>query len=614
MGFLGQFSTVMLVSLPFVLAAHPRFLGTHIHNARAINSSYDYIIVGGGTSGLTVANRLTEDPKGSSIHSPLDQGETYFSDPSLAGGAVGTKYDWNVTGVANPQLNNRSVTLPLGKVVGGSSMLNRMVFDRGSKADYDMWRDLGNPGWGFDDLLPYFIKSETFTPPDPAIAEYNITFDSQAHGSTGPIHSSVPRWIWPSSKNFRDALTGLGIKISNDGGSGSAYGFFWGPTSLDPSKETRSSARFGPYEVAKNRTNFHLLSSQQVTKLILDSSGPEIKIEGVEFKSSSSAPVQTVTANKEVILAAGSIHTAALLQLSGIGDAAVLSKLNQTVALDLPGVGNNFHDHQYVVLAYTAANLSLSTANLTTNATFAAEAQAEYENDATGPLTTTGTSAMAFLPLSSYAKNSSSAILSAISAAPANASLSTAAPPSVVQGYMAQRSLYSKFLAEQDAASMEYLWSDPSLLIALVKPLSRGSVTITTLDPFVQPAVDWRALSDPADLQMLNAGIEFGRALYGTSALKVLEATEAMPGLATSAESYVRDTLATIYHPAGTCSMLPKDLGGVVDVDLKVYGVSNLRIVDASIMPVLPATHTSSTVYAVAEKAACLINPSLNNC
>ncbi|TVY20823.1 Dehydrogenase xptC [Lachnellula arida] len=589
MGFLGQFSTVMLVSLPFVLAAHPRFLGTHIHNARAINSSYDYIIVGGGTSGLTVANRLTEDPKVNVLvleAGLMDQGETYFSEPSLAGGAVGTKYDWNVTGVANPQLNNRSVTLPLGKVVGGSSMLNRMVFDRGSKADYDMWRDLGNPGWGFDDLLPYFIKD---------------LFTQASHDGFGLLlRTSVMRSpVWASRSRM------MGANIS----SGSAYGFFWGPTSLDPSKETRSSARSGPYEVAKNRTNFHLLSSQQVTKLILDSSGPEIKIEGVEFKSSSSAPVQTVTANKEVILAAGSIHTAALLQLSGIGDAAVLSKLDQTVALDLPGVGNNFHDHQYVVLAYTAANLSLSTANLTTNATFAAEAQAEYENDATGPLTTTGTSAMAFLPLSSYAKNSSSAILSAISAAPANVSLSTAAPPSVVQGHMAQRSLYSKFLAAQDAASMEYIWSDPSLLIALVKPLSRGSVTITTLDPFVQPAVDWRALSDPADLQMLNAGIEFGRALYGTSALKVLEATEAMPGLATSAESYVRDTLATIYHPAGTCSMLPKDLGGVVDVDLKVYGVSNLRIVDASIMPVLPATHTSSTVYAVAEKVSFYSKP-----
>ncbi|KAI9740033.1 MAG: hypothetical protein M1818_004784 [Claussenomyces sp. TS43310] len=407
-------------------------------------------------------------------------------------------------------------------------------------------------------------------------------------------------------ENFHAALTGLGISSSKDGAAGDAFGFYWGPSAERPSDETRSSARIGYYDSASNRTNLQLIAEQQVTRLIFSNCSTGIHVDGVAFRASASAAEQIVSANKEVILAAGSIHTPQLLQLSGIGDFSSLAKVQPNLKVDLPGVGNNFQDHQFVTLVYNFSNNSLSSANMTENSTFAAQAAANYSQSATGPLTYNSASAFAFLPLANYS-NSSSQILGEANSTPSAAHLDNSTPAAVVAGYKAQRELVLEALSSATSASMEYIWSDAGLSVAIVKPLSRGSVQIATLNPFVQPLVNWRALTDPTDLEMLDAGVGFARLLMTQPETAILGPTEVVPGLATDAQTFIRSQLTTVYHPAGTCSMLARELGGVVDARLKVYGTDNLRVVDASIFPILPATHTQTSVYAVAEKASDLI-------
>ncbi|RDW80189.1 hypothetical protein BP6252_04827 [Coleophoma cylindrospora] len=603
-----------LVSLSLAAPFYGRVIGRDAN----ISTSYDYVIVGGGVSGLVVANRLSEDSAVTVLvveAGELDAGEDFIAIPGISSGlgqnAVGTKYDWNVSYSAQSELNNRSVQMPIGKVVGGGSILNRMLMDRGSKADYDRWAELGNVGWDFAGLLPYFIKSETFTPPAADFAaEWGIEHDASVHGTSGYVNSSYPPFVYPSTKNYFESMKSLGINVPKDAANGEALGAFWSTLALNPGVSTRCSARVAYHDTVETRSNLHLLTGNQVTKLVTDSTSGSVTATGIEYASDASSAIKSVTANKEVILAAGSLHTPQVLQLSGIGSASFLSSLGISSVIDLPGVGENHQDHQYVAIANTINTTEVSFNALSANATLAAEALAVYKANGTGPYSTSGSISLAFLPLGNYS-NATSTITSSAGAQGASTYLANDTDATVAAGYKAQYDILVRDMDSFNIANMEFIYSDGTVVLALQHPLSRGSVKIASTDPFATPIYDSRWLSNPADLAQIVEAFKFGRKITTTSAFTSLSPVEAFPGSAVTTdaqiETYIRENLATLFHPACSAAMMPKEMGGVVDSNLLVYGTSNLRIVDASIFPMLPATHIMSTVYAVAEKAADII-------
>ncbi|KAL5333114.1 hypothetical protein BJX70DRAFT_392427 [Aspergillus crustosus] len=529
-----------------------------------LRSSYDYVIVGGGVSGLTVATRLSEIPKHSILVTEagdFDQNEDFVVIPGLTGTAIGTKYDWNLIYASNPNAANRALLIPQEKAVGGSSLLNWMVFDRGSSADYDHWRALGNHGWGWKDLLPFFTKSETFTPPiDEIVTEWNVTHIASVHGSSGPIGSSYAPWIWPSTKHFIDALIGLGIRIPEDAASGDAVVTM-----------TRSDARRGYWEAASNRPGLALLTGRRATRLITKQTPHGPKVIGIEFVSSKCQSPKVVKVGKEAILAAGALHTPQLLQLSGIGDPAILSSLNISTVAEVPGVGRNLQDHIYVPVVFNF-DFPLTSANLTSNATFAAESLKLYHTHKTGPYADATGDLLTILSTNTFTAQTADLHKLASNQDPTKY-LDTDTPATVQHHYAAQHKLLTEGLLATNQAQIEILWADGTFVT----------------DPLAPPLADAAFLRNPVD----------------TPELAAFNSVELVPGADVSSdeelEVFIRGAAEPLFHPAGTCSVGAVENGGVVDTRFRVHGVRGLRVVDASVFPMLPATHIQSSVYAVAE-------------
>ncbi|KXH30660.1 GMC oxidoreductase [Colletotrichum simmondsii] len=576
--------------------------------------SYDYIVVGAGASGLTVANRLSEDPAVTVLvieAGDLDAGEDYVKIPGLAGGAVGTKYDWNTTYAANDALGGRSVSIPQGRVVGGSTKLNRMVFDRGSKSDYDRWESLGATGWNWDSLLPYFKKNEKFTPPKADIvSEWGVQVDDAAHGTDGLMQVTYSPFFWPTTKFMIDAVKELGITVAKDQANGSPIGGYFCPHNQDPTSSTRSSAREAYYDNFTGRKNLHLLTGRQVTKVVTSGSGDAIKATGVEFAASKDAQAQTATAAKEVILAAGALHSPQILQVSGIGDPALHTSINVPTVVNLPAVGQNLHDHVMLTVVNTINTTLPVSSLLQSNATFAAEARAQYDSQKNGPLSSPTGDFLTFLPLSTYSK-AVDTLSSEASAQDGTTFLPSGAPAEVVKGYQAQQKVLNERLTATDSALLELIWADGVVVLGLQHPYSRGSLKAASSSTFDAPTADSAFLKNPLDVSFLVEGVKFARTIAGTEAVKSLQPFEVVPGANVTTDAaitdFVRQQSGTLFHPVGTCKLGAREEGGVVDSSLKVYGISGLRVVDASIMPLVPATHIMTTVYAVAEKAADII-------
>ncbi|KAF5661417.1 alcohol oxidase [Fusarium heterosporum] len=577
-----------------------------------VGAEYDYVIVGAGASGLTVANRLSEDPAVTVLvieAGDFDKNEDFMTIPGLAGGAIGTKYDWNLTYPASSSLNGRNISAPLGKVVGGSTKLNRMVFDRGSKADYDRWAELGNRDWQWKTLLPFFKKSEKFTPPTAEIKKkYGVTTDPSAHGTSGFIHSSYSPFFWPTTKNFVEAVGELDIDVSVDQANGNAIGGYFCPHNLNPKTVARSSAQ-DYFSAVSQRKNLKLLTGHQVTRVVTKKNGSSVKATGVEFAKDRGNSRKTVRAKKEVILAAGSIHTPQILQVSGIGDPALLSSIKVPVVVDLPAVGQNFHDHVLLAVVNTIT-APLQTGNLTSNATFAAEARAQYDTQKKGPLTSPTGDFLLFLPLLNYT-SAASDIHQQATAQDGAKFLPSDVPAEVVKGYKKQQKVLNGKLLDTKSAILEVIWSDGVAVLGLQHPYSRGSVKAKSSNIFDSPEANPELLKNPLDVALLVEGVRFARKLSGAPSIKALGPFEVAPGATVTSDSdieqFIRSSASTLYHPAGSCKIGNRSDGGVVDEKLRVYGLEGLRIVDASVMPLLPASHTMTTVYAVAEKAADVI-------
>ncbi|KAF2772878.1 FAD-linked reductase [Teratosphaeria nubilosa] len=333
---------------------------------------------------------------------------------------------------------------------------------------------------------------------------------------------------------------------------------------------------------------------------------------GVEFALSAQSPRQNITATREVIVAAGAIHSPQLLMLSGIGPSSTLQAQQIPVNVDLPGVGQNLQDHGQVWCYYPFYNASYENPTmLNDNGTFEADAWIDYWANRTGPLTSGAIGGVAFPSLANVLENTTSLTNAALSQT-ADQYLLSGTDASVVSGFSAQLPLMIEALGDPSRAGFEILNGNTgALTIGNMRPLSRGYVSISSSDPFQPPTINPRYNSNPIDVEVFLAGIHYNDRLLNTSSLSQMDPeyrnTPSRGATDDELVTYISEKLQTEYHPSGTNAMLPLTLGGVVDTDLLVYGTTNVRVVDTSIIPLLPAAHLQAVAYAVAEKAADII-------
>ncbi|KAH9880905.1 hypothetical protein IAQ61_001199 [Plenodomus lingam] len=575
------------------------------------NATYDFVIAGGGIAGLTVADRLTENANVAVLvieHGPFDQKEDSVMIP---GAYFPVPYLW-LPLMSTPQaaLGGTSYGVPCGRVVGGGSVVNAMFFHRSDAELYDSWEDLGATGWGWTDLLPYFKKSETFTPPDTSYAaERNITWDLSVHGSTGPVQASYAPYDYPGSANFYNAAVNLGIRPSQDPNNGRAQGIFRLLRSVNTKTQTRSSACVNHYDRVGERLNYHILANTAVSRVIFEGTTAL----GVTFVSNNNGTVGEVRAKKEVIIAAGGVHSPQILQLSGVGDASHLKNLGIEPVSDLPGVGRNLQDHLVLKVNYNyTSNHVPNGGTLQSNATYATEQRALYDagHPSAYDLTVTTGNTMIQLPLSNWTSNTSS-IMARVKANGLGAMLGRNVPSTVLNGYKKQRAIIIRDINTVTVGGVSWN-TGPETSIYLTRPFSRGSITINSTSIFDTPLIDYGALLDWTDLDILHAIYLKNRELMASSDIAVLGPIETAPAPGLSDDAEVKEMLKKALAPSNahqccTVAMMNKEDGGVVDPKNKVYGTEQLSVVDASTWPLIVGGGPQASVYAWAERAADMI-------
>ncbi|KAL8804199.1 MAG: hypothetical protein Q9200_005923 [Gallowayella weberi] len=468
---------------------------TIVDSASALRQQYDYVIVGGGTSGLTVANCLTKDSSVSVLvieYGPLDKLEPGVLVPGVP---PPKEYSRNYISVPQPGLLNKPQPVYSAAVVGGGTVINGMFFNRGSAADYDGWEDLGNPGWGWKGLLPYFKRSENFTPPPPELAaQYPISSDLGPHGTDGPVGSSFPQYQYPILKSFYKAWKSIGVPSNRQPNGGRAVDAFYSTLSLTAWNQSRCSASTAYYRpIEGKRPNFHLLTLHSVTKISIDENYK--RATGVQFVSrNATKTVRSVRANQEVIIAAGAPRSPQILQVSGIGPRKLLSSLGIDVVENLPGVGYNFQDQpaMFAGVTYDYSKYPNPSPGLYfSNQTWVAEQLALYYKNRTGPDTQaylSGTT-VAFLSLQRLTPSYRTIIASAKRADLAKAlPAGAAAEKTLLEGYKAQQRSILTDYASPDTAVHELAYAGGETIpLVVLKPLSRGSILINSSDPLADP-------------------------------------------------------------------------------------------------------------------------------
>jgi choline dehydrogenase len=513
---------------------------------------YDYIVIGAGSAGCALASRLTERPdinvllmeagppdRKREIHIPAAFSKLFHSD-----------VDWNFSTEPQPHLNGRALYWPRGKMLGGSSSMNAMIYMRGARADYDAWRDLGNAGWGFDDVLPMFKAAEN--------QERGASAD---HGVGGPVNVADPRSVNPLTEVFLSACEAAGIPRNADfnGGTQAGAGFY----QVTQKRGARWSAADSYLKPALRRGNLTVWTQVQAARLMIE----EGRAVGVEFFQKQSPDRQQVRAGREVILCGGVIGSPQLMLLSGIGPREELEALGIPVVVDLEGVGQNLQDHLNIGQSFhSKQDVSLSDAESIPNVL-------KYLLRKTGPLTSNIAEAGAFLKSRPELEECD------------------------LQLHFAPVHFVDHGLKNPPGHGF-------SLGAALLTPKSAGRVYLRSADPREAPAIDPGYLSNEEDLTPLREGLK--------TIWKLLESKpfDAYRGKAVfekqDTASFIRAYAETLYHPVGTCKM-GQDASSVVDASLRVYGVAGLRVVDASVMPKIVRGNTNAPVMMIGEKAARMI-------
>ncbi|KAF6821439.1 Glucose oxidase 1 [Colletotrichum musicola] len=576
-------------------------------------------IVGGGTAGLTVAARLTEDPAVTVL--VLEAGADRSEDlnvlaPGLFPAMYGNPdYDWDYKTVPQASANNKVVAHIRGKQLGGSSAMNFMFWTHPSRRDVDNWGELGNEGWSWDALAPYLRKSEAFVAPsqqqtDDLRLDY---VDPGVHGTDGPIANRFPALYSPLLQAWPRTLEKLGLAVNGDPRDGKALGGYVNLLNIDgATRSYAANAYLGP---VRQRSNLKVVTDAFVSKILLKKDGNSVLATGVAW-TTNGTPYDSL-ASKEVILSAGSIASPQLLEVSGIGNKKLLQEHGIETVVHNPNVGENLQDHVYVPLGF-ATKPGVPTNEDYTNATYFQEQLDLYLQNKTGRLSSAGASS-ALLSLKQIASTLDLAI---------PASKGGSSVPSLADQYrlilndlkndaVAQELSIEGGISPQFSSDTTKLFSAGaagnflSVLGVLEHPLSRGSVHIRSADPRVYPEIDPRYLSNPLDVELLKV-----IALHLQTVARTAPLSELLQGAGTvfqpgyrelkveDVEAWVRESVQSEYHPCGTCAMLPRGKGGVVDERFRVFGVDGLRVVDASVFPLIPRANVQSLVYAVAERAA----------
>ncbi|WRT70888.1 uncharacterized protein IL334_007887 [Kwoniella shivajii] len=602
-------------------------------DASTVNGdSFDFIIAGGGVAGLTLASRLSEWSNvtvlcieaGGDGNDVIDQIDT--PGYSYLNSLTNSAYDWAYKTVAQTDALNNVKGWPRGKGLGGSGAINGMFWGRPSEVELDAWATL-NPNtdetWNWDEINNYIKKAENYTAPSTDVQnKFGMTVQTENHGHSGPIQVGHTEYIFDEVAKWIPAWKTLGFP-SIDNAAGISRGAWLSTSTINVSNQTRSDSKAGYIDPLPPRSNLVILTGQQVTEVIFngtkDASGNLIA-SGLKFQASSGATSYTVQANKEVLLSGGTVGSAQLLQLSGIGPAETLSAVNIDNKLDLP-VGYNLQDHVSYSMYWTTPQGTFTWNNLSVSADLKASALTEYQTSKTG-LWTYVNEAVGYPSMNDIMGSTSEA---STYATQINTDMSTTVsnvqswldlPTNVVTGLSAQYAIQQTWMTT-DVGQLEIILTmlgkgnnEMGIQVALQHPWSRGKIMINSSDPFTSPMINPDYFGVGYDIDIMNYGSAFARSLAAASPLSDVMITEDYPGATVTGDAlanYTKLNSGTEYHPMGTCSMLPKDSGGVVDTTLTVYGTANLRVIDTSIAPLHISAHTMAITYGIAEKAVDII-------
>jgi choline dehydrogenase-like flavoprotein len=535
------------------------------------------------------------------------------------------EFMYNLTSVPQGSVNNRTFPVANGAVVGGGSTVNGQFFDRGSAEDYNNWAKFpGNDDWGWNGLFPYFKKSSAIAPPTATMEEWGITYDPSAYSSDGPVVGAYPDYQYATQKTHWEAWVEKGnVPIQKEHANGNAYGVFWIPTSMDPVRGyNRSFSGLSHYINIEPRKNYHLLTLHRVIKVNFvnkDDKKHAISVEIRDRYDSTADAVFTVKAKREIILCASATRTPLLLQYSGIGPKKVLDAAGIQTLVDLPGVGWNLQDHSWALSLYNlTTDFSFpKPTTIASNATYKAEAYEVFKQTNGGPYTAAVTVSGAFLPPSTFVGDQYEEIVKQIANQTPESYLPAHSPKELIAGFKKQKEILLASFQSTTNSWFEHPFSGKGWgMCILLKPFSRGSVNINPTDPLGDPIFDYRIFSNPIDKKMhVRMQSYIRKHFLESEAFKSLNIIEQdpTPGAVIDDAGWEdwllnqNKLMASNGHSVGTAALMPRELGGVVDNQLRVYGTLGLSIADTSIIPLIPGTHTQTTAYAIGEKAADII-------
>ncbi|WP_449285417.1 GMC family oxidoreductase [Marinobacter sp. PE14] len=532
-----------------------------------INESFDYIVVGAGSAGCVLADRLSADGQYSVcvLEAGAGKGSFTIRTPGAFAAHMFIKtYNWAFNARPDQRLRGgQPLFTPRGKGLGGSSLINGMLYVRGQKEDYDEWEALGNEGWGYAEMLPYFLKSE----------HHETLAGTPYHGKGGNLYISAPETAeYPMSGVFVDAARQAGFRYSSDfnGAEQEGVGYFH----LNIKNGRRFGAADAYLKPAMNRQNLTVLTEARVKKVVLE--GKRAVAVALRHKDKD----LVLQANREIILSGGAVNSPQLLQLSGVGDCDALESLGIRCLHELPGVGKNLQEH------VDACVLVSSRKNNGFTASFGGMLKMlpdtiRYIVSKQGKLAKSITEAGGFIRSSDSVDR-----------------------PDV--------QLHMLPLLFDDSGRDLKLMSNPgySVHVCVLRPKSTGTVTITSADPFAAPEIDYNFFADPDDCKVMVDGIRQARRILAAKAFDDYRGEELHPGADRQSDEQiiekVKEKVGLVYHPVGTCKM-GTDRMAVVDPQFRVHGLEGLRVVDASIMPRLISGNTNAPTIAIAEKAADMI-------